>query len=367
MTALALDMAAEQHHQQVLQSDYEQPYLFPRNSTQTRPRKGSRTPPRFPSSSTHHPTGDRYTHHTSSQSDSDENTMGSEGMASTMYDRLHTSLQKDAQEFNPDAMSFQAWSQQTRRLRDLSPDLLALEADLQQQHLQRQSFRQRRKSTKRRTDGTPIGRTNSGTTIVFHDEYEYTSSSDEEDRRTAVEEIDSDLHHQHHISATPSLTESSLTSSPSSRSASIDSFNSYLPTLYSDRTPAPSPIDSLTSSPVVGRSFGVPWGEESPEAALARLSLTEQTRNDSSSTLRASSQSEIDSEALVHTATTDEEEPRILSLPLKICAFALALLPIPTSVLTAIGQSGGSGSNPPPLPVEHPTDPPTCTSLHILA
>jgi hypothetical protein len=55
-------------------------------------------------------------------------------------------------------------------------------------------------------------------------------------------------------------------------------------------------------------------------------------------------------------ASEEDAEPRILSLPLKVCAYALALLPIPTDWLTGAAYAAAL----PPLPVERATNPKTC-------
>lgn len=61
------------------------------------------------------------------------------------------------------------------------------------------------------------------------------------------------------------------------------------------------------------------------------------------------------------TPIPEEDDSRMLSLPLKVCAYALALLPIPSSVF-----SSRRAPSPPPLPVEHPESPKICALKRFL-
>ena len=127
----------------------------------------------------------------------------------------------------------------------------------------------------------------------------------------------------------------------SSRSTSMDSLTDAYdgpptPTQSSAHLPsAATPMPSPTHSPTASVSLASPTYDEAivPQASSSR-----------------SGQSS-DSE------TEDEADPLALAFPLKVVAFALALLPIFTSFFARMAPS------PPPLPVEVPARPKTCKSV----
>lgn len=134
--------------------------------------------------------------------------------------------------------------------------------------------------------------------------------------------------------------------SSSSRSDSEDSFllQGHLPSFYSDATPQGSAstltlLDPSPSSPS--------WSQRAYAEQGASLNSRPAIALDAQATIQPTTESE---------QPYDEEDSRMLSFPLKVCAYALALLPIPTSLLSTRSRT----QSPPPLPVEVHESPKIC-------
>lgn len=168
---------------------------------------------------------------------------------------------------------------------------------------------------------------------------------------------------ERHIEDSPMSTETPSLSSNGSESPlgseeDLSSLHHHLPNFYADATPTGSTttltlLDDLSAASTP-TAEDTPWQLSPPRAGSTTTTSSSQ---DSSSSEHGEAEGE------------DDNDSRMLSFPLKVCAYALALLPIPTSLLsTAAGSLGGASGrlpssraqSPPPLPVEFSHSPKTC-------
>lgn len=152
-----------------------------------------------------------------------------------------------------------------------------------------------------------------------------------------------------HLDLSPGKSSDTPSLSSESRSESEDSMLSdHLPHLYSDLAIS----NSANSSTHTLTPMDSPVLQDCPQ--LPSYGFPPPTVQRSVAASSSTSASEGASAGLG--AHEEDEDSKMLSFPLKVCAYALALLPIPTSILT----SHNSASSPPPLPVEHQHSPRTC-------